>query len=254
MIGVRSAPRTGATGRASRTAALLVSLALPAGLAATGCHTDMYDQPKLRPLEASSFFSDGASARPQVEGTVARGQLRLDELLEHGTIGGEPARVFPFPITAERLERGRERFDIFCSPCHGRTGDGDGMIVRRGFKAPPSYHIERLREAAEGHFFDVITNGFGAMYDYRSRLDPATRWEVIAYIRALQLSRSVRIADLPAGERDAVVRALESASTGRGDAGDGPDGAGGGSGGPGGGPGGATHAPVPAEGHGKESR
>jgi Cytochrome C oxidase, cbb3-type, subunit III len=187
----RSKPRGG--GAALAAAALLAVLA-------AGCHTDMYDQPKFRPLEETSFFKDGNSARPLLPDTVARGQLNTDELLETGTLHGEPADVFPFPVTARVLRHGQEQFNIFCSPCHGRVGDGRGMIVQRGFKQPPSYHTDRLRQAPAGHFFDVITNGFGAMYDYRSRISPETRWAIIAYIRALQLSQHAKESDVPAGE------------------------------------------------------
>ena len=183
----------GAVVRARRCAFLAVLL-----VAAFGCRQDMFDQPKVRPLQASTFFADGRASRPLPEDTVARGQLRADELLYTGRIGGAVADVFPFPVTKAVLDRGQERFEIFCSPCHGRTGYGDGMIVQRGFKAPPSFHSERLRQAPAGHFFDVMTNGFGVMYDYRSRVAPEDRWAIAAYIRALQLSQNATAADLDA--------------------------------------------------------
>jgi len=162
----------------------------------------MHDQPKYVPLRESAFFGDSRSARPLVEGTVARGHLRDDELMYSGRAGKADATVFPFPIDARVMARGQERFDIFCSPCHGRSGQGDGMVVRRGYRRPPSYHQDRLRGAPVGHFFDVITNGFGAMPDYASQIAAADRWAIVAYIRALQLSEHATLADVPAGERD----------------------------------------------------
>jgi len=174
------------------------ALGLAGGL---GCHTDMYDQPKFRPLERSDFFADGNSSRPLPADTVARGQLELDELLTTGKVDGKLSELFPFPITEQVLRRGQQQFNIFCSVCHGRLGGGQGMIVQRGFKAPPSYHIDRLRQAPPGHFFDVISNGFGAMYDYRERISPADRWAIVAYIRALQLSQHTKLSELAPAER-----------------------------------------------------
>jgi mono/diheme cytochrome c family protein len=175
---------------------------VPAALVFSGCRQDMQDQPKYVPLRESTFFGDSRSARPLVEGTVARGHLRDDALMYTGRPGKADATVFPFPIDARVMARGQERFNIFCSPCHGRTGQGDGMVVRRGYRRPPSYHQDRLREAPVGHFFDVITNGFGAMPDYASQIAAADRWAIVAYIRALQLSEHATLADVPAGERD----------------------------------------------------
>jgi mono/diheme cytochrome c family protein len=166
-----------------------------------GCRQDMHDAPRYDPLEASTVLPGGAGSQPLVDGTVARGQLRADTLLYTGTVDGEPATVFPFPITREDLDRGEERYNIYCAPCHGQTGIGDGMVVQRGHRAAASYHIDRLREMPAGYFFGVITNGFGAMPDYRSQILPEDRWRIIAYIRALQLSRSGTIDDVPAGER-----------------------------------------------------
>jgi mono/diheme cytochrome c family protein len=174
--------------------------------AAFGCRQDMFNQPKLRPLQASTFFADGRASRPLPEDTVARGGLHADELLYTARIGGAVADQFPFPVTAQVLDRGQERFNIFCSPCHGRLGAGNGMIVQRGFKQPPSFHSDRLRQAPAGHFFDVMTNGFGVMYDYRSRIVPEDRWAIAAYIRALQLSQHASVDDLDA------ARAAESAA------------------------------------------
>ena len=170
----------------------------------SGCRQDMHDQPKYIPLRESAFFNDDRSARPLVEGTVARGHLRDDELLYTGKAHGEDAAVFPFAVTADVMGRGQERFNIYCSPCHGRTGQGDGMVVRRGYRRPPSLHQDRLRSAPAGHFFDVITNGFGAMPDYAAQVRAEDRWAIIAYVRALQLSEHATVADVPAGERDKI--------------------------------------------------
>ena len=170
-----------------------------------GCRQDMHVQPKYVPEDPSSFFADGRSERPIVEGTVARGQLRTDELLYTGRVNGVASDLFPFPITAADLSRGRERYNIYCSPCHDYTGSGNGMIVQRGFPSPPSFHIERLRQAPAGHFFDVITNGFGLMYSYASRVSPEDRWRIAAYIRALQLSRHGSTADVPASQSNALT-------------------------------------------------
>lgn len=161
----------------------------------------MYDQPKYDPLEASRFFADGMASRAPVAGTVARGHLKTDLHLHAGRVKGELARTMPFELTADVIERGRERYDIFCSPCHGGLGAGDGMVVRRGMKAPPSFHIDRLREAPIGHTFDVITNGFGAMYSYASRVPVHDRWAIAAYVRAIQLSQNARMNDVPDAER-----------------------------------------------------
>jgi hypothetical protein len=177
-----------------------------------GCRLDMHIQPKYLPYEPTTFFSDGRSERQPVPGTVARGQLRVDELLYSGTENGVEANRFPFPITRADLERGRERFNVYCTPCHDYTGSGHGMIVQRGFPQPPSYHIQRLREAPVGHFFQVMTNGFGAMYSYAARVDPADRWRIAAYIRVLQLSENAKIGDVPEADRSKL--AAQSAPTG----------------------------------------
>ncbi len=179
---------------------LLTGLACGLVLAA-GCRQDMHNQPKYKPLRTSNFFGDARSARPLVEGTVARGHLDVDELLYTGKVAGKAVDLFPFAITADVMARGRERYDIFCSPCHGRTGLGDGMVVRRGYRKPPSHVIERLREAPAGYFFDVITNGFGAMPDYRDQVPVRDRWAIVAYMRALQLSEHATEADVPPAER-----------------------------------------------------
>lgn len=161
----------------------------------------MHVQPKYAPDQPTTFFHDGRSERPEVPGTVARGQLHVDELRYNGTINGQVANEFPFPITAQDLERGQQRYNIYCSPCHGYDGSGRGMVVRRGFQQPPSYHSDRLRNAPVGHFFDVITNGFGNMYSYAARVSPDDRWRIAAYVRALQLSQHATIAEVPPENR-----------------------------------------------------
>jgi cytochrome c553 len=166
-----------------------------------GCRRDMGRQAYHRPLDASSVFSDGMASRPLPEHTIARGELREDELFYTGHIDGKPVDLFPMPVTREVIERGQQRFDIYCAVCHGRTGEGNGMIVRRGFPAPPSYDIDRLRTAPVGHFVEVINNGYGLMYPYASRVEPADRWAIAAYIRALQLSHNATINDVPTAER-----------------------------------------------------
>ena len=171
-------------------------------LSAAACRQDMHDQPKYIPFRESNFFGDERSERPILPGTVARGHLREDALLYTGKVNGADATVFPFSVDARVMARGRERFDIFCSPCHGRTGEGDGMVVRRGYRHPPTYHQDRLRSAPVGHFFDVITNGFGAMPDYAAQVPAEDRWAIIAYIRALQLSEHATLADVPQAARE----------------------------------------------------
>src|SRR5262245_54655727 len=145
-------------------------------LLAPACRQDMHDQPKYQPLEASDFFADGRASRPLPPGTVARGHLNDDEHLYSGKSGKSFADTLPFPMSPAVLIRGQERFNIFCSPCHGRLGDGEGMVVRRGFRHPPSFHIERLRQAPVGYYFDVITNGFGSMQDYAAQVPAKDRW------------------------------------------------------------------------------
>jgi hypothetical protein len=156
----------------------------------TACRDDMHDQPRYKPFAATTFFGDGRSARPAIADTVARGQLRVDLPRFTGKENGKDIDFIPIQITRADVERGHERFNIFCSPCHGRLGDGHGMIVTRGLRQPPSYHDERLRNAPIGHFFDVMTNGYGAMYSYASRVPVDDRWRIASYIRALQLSQN----------------------------------------------------------------
>jgi cytochrome c553 len=172
-----------------------------AALLLAGCRLDMHVQPKYLPYSPTDFFADGRSERQPVPGTVARGHLRLDELMFTGRENGVVADKFPFPITKADLDRGRERYNVYCTPCHDYSGTGRGMIVQRGFPQPPSYHIQRLRDAPAGHFFEVMTNGFGAMYSYAARVEPADRWRIAAYIRVLQLSRNAKIDDVPESDR-----------------------------------------------------
>jgi mono/diheme cytochrome c family protein len=170
-------------------------------IAGAGCRQEMYNQPKYKALRESDFFTDHRQARPLPDGTVARGFLRSDTRLYQGRAGNALVTEFPLKVDGALLARGRERFNIFCSPCHDRTGYGAGMVVRRGYRPPPSFHIDRLRDAPVGHFFDVITRGFGAMPDYAAQIPVNDRWAIIAYVRALQLSQNTRISDVPPAER-----------------------------------------------------
>lgn len=170
-------------------------------LVTAGCRLDMQVQPRYNPLAKSKFFDDQRSARPLVEGTVARGELRADTYFYSGKIGGNDGEYMPFTVTRADLDRGQQQFDIYCAPCHSRLGDGNGFIPQRGFsRKPPSYHIERLQKAPIGYFFDVMTNGFGIMLDYSSQISARDRWCIAAYIRALQLSQNATRADIPAGQ------------------------------------------------------
>jgi mono/diheme cytochrome c family protein len=176
----------------------------------TGCDLrDMYDQPKYTPLQKSEFFDDHRSARPSVPDTVARGQLRTNTVFYAGTADGKLVDAIPIPITESLLRRGQQRYDIFCAPCHDRIGNGNGMIVQRGFRAPPSLHVQRLRTAPAGHFFDVMTRGFGAMPDFAAQITPQDRWAIVAYIRALQLSQNATVADVPAEERSKLEQTAQ---------------------------------------------
>ena len=175
--------------------------AVAVSLALAGCRQDMHDAPRYEPLEASTFFANGQASRALVANTVPRGLLREDTHLNEGRVDGQLATTFPMAVTPAVMQRGQERFNVFCSPCHGRTGSGNGMVVQRGFRAPPSYHEERLRNAPVGYFFDVMTNGFGAMQDYRAQVDVNDRWAIAAYIRALQLSQHSTVGDVPPDKR-----------------------------------------------------
>lgn len=173
--------------------------------AAAGCRQEMYNQPKYRPLEKSDFFVDKRASRPLVEGTVARGSLdsAAGALPPAGPPGAaELVTALPMPLTGELLARGRQRYEIFCTPCHDRTGGGQGMVVRRGYRPPPSLHIDRLRDAPVGHFYDVMTRGLGAMPDYAQQVPSEDRWAIAAYVKALQLSQHAPVAELTQEDRD----------------------------------------------------
>ena len=177
-----------------------VPLVLLLVMGTTACRLDMHVQPRYNPLAKSDFFPDQRAARPLVEGTVAHGDERADTYFYTGKIGNNPGEYMPFPVTREVLDRGRERYNVYCSPCHSRVGDGNGFVPSRGFaRKPPSYHIDRLRNAPIGYFYDVMTNGFGIMLDYSSQISPHDRWCIAAYIRALQLSQNAAQSDVPEG-------------------------------------------------------
>jgi mono/diheme cytochrome c family protein len=173
--------------------------AMAATLVLAGCRQDMQDQPKMTPQRESQFFNDGRSARPQVLNTVARGQLHQDEYFYTGLVSGKEQDALPFPATLEVLERGQERFNVYCTPCHSRVGNGLGMIVERGYKPAGNYHDAKRLAQPVSHYFWVMSNGYGAMPDYSSQLAPADRWAVAAYIRALQLSQDAKPSDVPSG-------------------------------------------------------
>jgi mono/diheme cytochrome c family protein len=170
-------------------------LGLLAILVLAGCRQDMHDQPRFKPLAMNDFYPDLRSARDPVNGTVARGQLHEDVYFYTGKVGDNPGDYMPFPVSEDVLTRGRERFNIYCAPCHSRVGDGNGMVVQRGYRHPPTFHQDRLRKAPLGYFFDVMTNGFGAMPDYAAQIPPRDRWCIVSYIRALQLSQNATQAD-----------------------------------------------------------
>jgi mono/diheme cytochrome c family protein len=187
---------------ARRSRPLLLTAAVGALLVAAGCRQDMHDQPKLKPYRSSQFFANGSGFQEFPAHTVARGTLQEDPLYSTGKLAdGSPATELPMPMTRALMLRGQERYNIFCSPCHGRLGDGRGMVVQRGYKQPTSYHDERLRQAPVGYFFDVMTNGFGVMSSYAPQVPVADRWAIAAYIRALQLSQHADAATLTAEQR-----------------------------------------------------
>lgn len=188
--------------------------AMAAALLAAGCRADMQDQPRMFPQRGSDFFADGRSVRPQVENTVARGQLYQDSYFYTGLDGGKEGNALPFAVTPAVLERGQERYNVYCTPCHSRVGNGEGMIVQRGYRPAGNFHTERLMNAPLGHFFNVITNGYGAMPEYASQVAPVDRWAIVAYIKALQLSESATMADVPPAER-AKLEALPQAASGQ---------------------------------------
>ncbi len=182
--------------------------ALVLGVVAVGCHQGMWNKSRLKPYEASSFFENGQSTRALPEGVVVFGDARIDTHFYQGKVNGEFATTYPFEITEEVLARGKERYEIYCTPCHGYTGDGNGMIVQRELKKAASHTGDaRLLDPAQsppGYFFDVITNGFGVMYSYATRVKPEDRWAVVAYIKALQISQNAQMADLSAAEQEEV--------------------------------------------------
>ncbi|HYU43831.1 MAG TPA: cytochrome c [Vicinamibacteria bacterium] len=192
----------------ARDAALVLGLFA----AATGCRQDMHDQPKYKAFRPSDFFGDDRSARPLVEDTVARGQLRADAAYFTGKQGALPVDVLPVAVTPALLRRGQQRYGIYCTPCHGQTGRGDGMVVQRGYRRPPSFHIDRLRNEKAGYFFDVITSGFGAMPDYAAQIAVPDRWATVAYVRALQLSENARLEDVPEDDRAQLAASSVAAS------------------------------------------
>jgi hypothetical protein len=173
-----------------------------------GCRQDMHNQPKFVPQRGTDFYADGRSVRPQVENTVARGQLHEDAYFYTGMQGGKEGDAMPFPVTMQVLERGQERYNIYCTPCHSRVGNGVGMIVQRGYSKAGNFHTLRLQAAPLGHFFNVMTNGYGSMPDYSAQLTPADRWAVVAYIRALQLSQNANTTDIPAGEHASPISSI----------------------------------------------
>jgi cytochrome c553 len=179
----------------------LGALAALLALVLAACRQDMHDQPRFEPFEASSLFADGRASRPRVPGTVARGEREYDAHLSEGRVDGDFAKTFPMEVTRATLLRGRERYDVFCAACHDRVGTGQSLVVARGLKQPPSFHIERLRKAQPGYLFDVITRGFGSMVDLSDRIPPADRWAIVAYVRALQRSQNATLADVPEAQR-----------------------------------------------------
>jgi mono/diheme cytochrome c family protein len=187
---------------------LFVGIAIMLALA--GCRQDMHDQPKYIPLRASDFYPDKRSERPYPDGTVPAGEFQDKSPFYTGTVGDTPIDYFPMAITAADMKRGQERFTIYCTPCHGATGNGNGMIVQRGYRQPPSFHIDRLRTSPPGHFFEVMTTGFGAMPDYAAQIAPQDRWRIVAYIRALQLSQHATINDVPENERNQIKKVSEA--------------------------------------------
>ncbi len=196
--------RTAGLGTRGKRAVVLATTLLSV-VAFSACRQDMHDQPKYIPLRPSSFFGDGRSERPLIEGTVARGHLDDDNAYYTGRgPDGKFLDEFPFPVTKSVMERGQDRFNVYCAPCHDRLGNGDGKIVRRGYRHPPSYHIDRLLHVPNGYIYDVITNGFGAMPDYAAQIHPTDRWAIVAYVRALQLAQNGKIDDVPADQRGAL--------------------------------------------------
>jgi len=185
--------------RMMQTRKIAAGCAMAATLVLVGCRQDMQDQPKFIPQRGTTFFADGRSARPQVANTIARNQMHENEYFYTGLVNGKEGDGFPIALTPEVMQRGQERYNIYCTPCHSRVGNGDGMIVQRGYRPAGDFHTDRLRAAPLGHFFNVMTNGYGAMPDYAAQLTPEDRWAVVAYIRALQLSQNAKPGDVAPG-------------------------------------------------------
>lgn len=183
--------------------ALLVAFLAAAG---AGCRQDMHDQAKVEPLETSEFYADGRASREPVAGTVARGQLHEDLLRQTGKVGGQPVEEYPYPVTRALLDRGAERYNIFCSPCHDRMGTGNGIVVQRGFPKAASFHAKRLREAKTGYIFEVIGNGFGRMAGYGAQIPVDDRWAIVAWVRTLQVSQAATLEDVPEPERSRLLQ------------------------------------------------
>ena len=179
----------------------LLLLVLASIIGETACRQDMQDQPKYKPLARSTFYADGRSARPIPAGTIARGELNDDDLFHTGKVNGTWTESMPLAVDLPLLHRGRERFNIYCSPCHARIGDGNGMVYQRGFKRPADLLSDRVRQEPPGYIFDVITDGFGSMGDYGDQIPPRDRWAIIAYMRALELSQNATLADVPPQEQ-----------------------------------------------------
>ncbi len=185
-----------------------------AGAAATGmmlvagCRQDMHNQPKFYPQRGSEFYADGRSVRPQVENTVARSQMHENAYFYTGFLNGKEGDGLPFPVTMEVMQRGQERYNVYCTPCHSRVGNGAGMIVQRGYAAAGNFHTARLQAAPLGHFFNVISNGYGAMPDYAAQLTPGERWAVVAYVRALQLSQKATQTEVANGSHVEPLSAI----------------------------------------------
>jgi Cytochrome C oxidase, cbb3-type, subunit III len=197
---LRTANSEQRTGRAMAAVCKLMGLsAMAATLLLAGCRQDMQDEPKFVPQRGTTFFADGRSARPQVENTIARNQLDQDSYFYTGIQSGKEGDGLPILLTEATMERGQERFNVYCTPCHSRVGNGGGMIVQRGYRPAGDFHTDRLRNAPLGHFFAVMTNGYGAMPDYSAQLTPVDRWAVAAYIRALQLSQDAKQSDVAPG-------------------------------------------------------
>jgi mono/diheme cytochrome c family protein len=204
------------TPKAPRARRLALACALAASLGAgAACRQDMHDAPRYDALEKSDFFPDRRTSRTLIEGTVPRGHLRADDAYYTGKENGAPVATLPMPVTRQLLARGQDRYNVYCAPCHSKTGQGDGMVVRRGYKQPPSMHDPRLQASAVGYFYDLMTRGFGQMPDYAAQIAPEDRWAVAAYIRALQISQHATVEDVPAADRPKLEAAGQTPAAGQ---------------------------------------